>query len=385
MQRIYLDNAATTEAVEPVAEAVQQALCQTYGNPSSVHGPGADARSVVDQSRDIIARMLGVDTTEIYFTSGGTEANNLAIRGVPRLNSQCHAILSAVEHPSIYSQVEWLQQQGVSVDITPIDPSTGCVDLDAMVDQLKPTTRLIALMAVNNETGSIQPISRLAKTVRSRLSDVHIHCDAVQAFGKHPVSTREWDVDTLSISAHKIHGPKGIGALYLRRGQGLTPLASGGSQEGRIRPGTENVPGIAGFGAAARYMQEVGRDFVNRSKDLRAAFLDKIASTIDGAHPLVDPEHTVPYIIPLRISGCSSETLLHFLEREGIIVSSGSACHGKTELTHVMKALGYTSDPGVIRISLSPQTPDGALDVLVAKLQSVVGTVRQISPSTLAG
>ncbi|MBR58199.1 MAG: cysteine desulfurase NifS [Myxococcales bacterium] len=385
MQQIYLDNAATTGAVEPVAEAVRQVLCQTYGNPSSVHGPGAAARSVVDESRDTIARILGVDTTEIVFTSGGTEANNIAIRGVPRLNADSHAILSAVEHPSVYSQVEWLQAQGVTVDITPVNPKTGSVELDVLLDQLKPNTRLIALMAVNNETGSVQPIASLGKAVRAQVPDVHIHCDAVQAFGKHPVRPREWDVNTLSISAHKIHGPKGIGALYLRRGKGLNPLASGGSQEGRIRPGTENVPGIAGFGAAARHMQEVGREFVNRSQVLRDSFLEKLESTIDRAYPLVDPEHTAPYIIPLRIEGCSSETLLHFLEREGVIVSSGSACHGKTELTHVIKALGYTSDPGVIRVSLSPQTPEDALDFLLAKLQAVVGTVRQISKTTSTG
>ena len=376
MDGVYLDNAATTRVLPAVAEAMVRAATESFGNPSSLHQSGADARRTVEDARASIARVLGVDPDEITFTSGGTEANNLGVRGLPRLGEGSHAILSAVEHPSVFSQRAWLEERGVEVDLLGVDRD-GVADLEALDDLLREDTRLVAVMAVNNETGAIQPLADIVTATRAVAVDAHVHSDVVQAFGKLSAPVRAWGVDSASCTAHKIHGPKGVGALYVRRGRHLNARVSGGSQERGVRPGTENVPGIVAFGRAARLMGEEA--FETRARELRARLLDALAAdpTLAGVGPLVDPKRAAPHIVAIRADGCASERLLHFLEREGVEVSSGSACHaGRDDLSHVVRALGYATDPGSIRVSFGSDTPDDAPERLVSALRRAVPVVR---------
>jgi cysteine desulfurase len=378
MEAIYLDNAATTRVLPEVADEMMKVACSHFGNPSSLHQAGASARRKVEENRALLAEMLGAGERDLTFTSGGTEANNLVVRGLPALNAGDHVLLSSVEHPSIHAQRSWLEERGVVVEQIPVS-SDAVIDLDYVEHHLRDNTRFVAVMAVNNELGSIQPIEALVHKVRERAPRAHVHCDAVQMFGKKPVNARAWAVDSLSISAHKIHGPKGIGALYLRKGVHLNALVTGGSQERKLRPGTENVPGIAGFGAAARLFNRERAAFLDRSLSMRSAFLKRLPEIVPGASPMIDPSGSVPYILSIHIPGCSSETLLHFLEREGVLVSSGSACHGSAEPTHVIKALGFNRDPGSFRASLALDTPEDALEHLLAALSRVVEPVRSLS------
>ena len=379
MKPIYLDNAATTRVVPEVAAALLRAATETWANPSSVHGPGAAARRLVEDAREQVASALGVDAAEITFTSGGTEANNLAIRGLPGLREGTRAVLSAIEHPSVHAQAEWLEAHGVEVRMAPVDRD-GVLDLDAFDGLIGERTRLVAVMAVNNETGSIQPVAELVARVRAKAPDAHVHCDVVQAFCKLPTQVRSWGLDSAACTAHKIHGPKGTGALYLRAGRSLLPRVGGGSQEHRLRPGTENVPGIAAFGAAVRWMTARQRTYSERTHAARVRFWERLSADVPGAGPLVDPRCAAPHILAVRVPGCRSETLLHFLEREGVCVSSGSACHaGSVELSHVLRAMGHTTDTGSFRASLGADTPDDALERLADALAKVVAPVREIS------
>ncbi len=378
MSTLYLDNAATTRVIPEVAAVLLRAATETYGNPSSVHGPGADARRAVEDARGQVATALGVDASEITFTSGGTEANNLAIRGLPGLRAGHEAILSAVEHPSVHAQAGWLRDRGLEVSYAPVDRD-GVTDLEALAGLLSERTRLVAVMAVNNETGSIQPIPEIVARVRERAPEARVHCDVVQAFCKLPTPVRSWGVDSASCSAHKIHGPKGTGALYLRAGLALHPRVGGGSQERSLRPGTENVPGVAAFGAAVAWVSPRRASLAAKAHAARERFFDRLPSVVPGAEPLVDQSRSAHHILAVRVPGCRSETLLHFLEREGVCISSGSACHAdSTALSHVLEAMGHAEDPGSFRASVGADTPDDALDRLLDALARVVGPVREI-------
>ena len=378
MSALYLDNAATTRVLPEVAAVLLRAATETYANPSSVHGPGADARRVVEDARGHVATALGVEPAELIFTSGGTEANNLAIRGLPGLRPGQEAVISAVEHPSVYAQAEWLSERGLEVHLAPVDRH-GVTDISALDALLNERTKLVAVMAVNNETGSVQPIPEIVARAREKAPSARVHCDVVQAFCKLPTPVRAWGLDSASCTAHKIHGPKGIGALYLRAGLSLHQRVGGGSQEQRIRPGTENVPGIAAFGAAVAWMSPRREAVAKKVEAARARFFDRLPSAVPGAEPLVDQRRAAHHILAVSVPGCRSETLLHFLEREGVCVSSGSACHADSvELSHVLKALGLTEDPGSFRASIGADTPDDALDRLLDALARVVGQVREI-------
>lgn len=379
MSPVYLDNAATTRVLPEVMDAVSSAAQECFANPSSLHSAGANARRLVESVRASLAASIGVDASEMIFTSGGTESNNLVIRGLPRLKQGGRALVSSVEHPSVYSQVSWLEAQGLVVDEIPVD-ANGVVALDVFESMLCSETRIVAVMAVNNEIGTIQPVREIARLAKAKNPDVHVHCDAVQAFGKTPLDARSMQLDSMALSAHKIHGPKGIGALYLRKDRGINPLTAGGSQESKTRPGTENVPGIAGFGAALSLLQRERAAFKARAERMRKKLWELLEGQ-EGIYPLVPPDACVPYIVPVRVEGCSSETLLHFLEQEGLWVSSGSACHGSAEPTHVLKALGYEGDPGSFRASFALDTPEDSVEQLAQALAKVVPIVRQVCAS----
>jgi len=370
-QEIYLDNAATTRPHPAVVEAMREVMTVDYGNPSSLHRMGVEAERRIEGARAEIAALLGVNPREIVFTSGATEANNLAIRGVASAYKRKgkHLITTQIEHSSVIEPCRRLQEEGFEVTYLPVD-RYGLVDPGSLAEAIGPETILVSVMAVNNEVGSIQPIEEIGKIVREagrKLGRrILFHVDAVQALGKVPLSPNRAGIDLLSLSGHKIAGPKGIGALFIREGVRLTPLLYGGDQERGLRPGTENVPGIVGMGVAARLLGETQSAVVPRLRGLRARLL----SFLRG-HPRIQvngppDEQAAPHILSITAKGVLGEHLVHRLEVDGIYVSTGSACHSRrTEPSHVLLAMGLTREEALstIRISFGYETTEEDVEV----------------------
>jgi len=372
----YLDNSATTAVSPSAADKAAYMMRVCYGNPSSLHGMGLDAEREVELARDRIADSLGVSSKEILFTSGGTEANNTALFGIADALKRrgSRIILSAVEHSSVKESGERLRAQGYDVQLAPVD-SDGIIDLDAFDALLNDKTILVSVMAVNNETGSVQPTEKIAKRVQKRCPNALFHVDAVQAYGKMPLKPKKWGVDLMTVSAHKIHGPKGVGALYIRDGVHLIPLIYGGEQQKKRRPGTEASPLIAAFGEAVHEMDILGKTEIIRS--LNAYALEQL-SQIEGV-AINSPASALPYIINLSVSGIRSETMLHYLEREhGVYVSSSSAC-AKGKRSYVLAAMGLSDDriDSSIRVSFSKFNVKEDVDALCEGLRSGLATLQK--------
>lgn len=377
---VYLDHAATTPGLPPVAEAMAQAMLAVYGNPSSLHRKGIEAEAILKKTRERIAASMRVSPAEIVFTSGGTEGNALAIRGAAQARQRRgrHIITSAIEHSSVLNICRALEEEGYTVTYLSVDDQ-GRVDPDRAAAVVTERTTLMSVMLVNNEIGTIQPVARIIDAVRRRKSDVLVHVDAVQAFGKIPVLPRELGADYVTISGHKIHGPKGIGALYRRKGAPLAPLFGQGSQEEGVRPGTENVPGIAGLGAALAALGEDDDFRRARLYHLRRRLIDGLLQ-IEGAR-LNGPkdEDAAPHIANFSFPGIRGEVLLHALEERGVYVSTGSACTSrKPEPSHVLKALGLPKEAleSSIRVSLSWMTTEEEIDRAVAAFHETVSALR---------
>lgn len=365
---IYLDNAATTKPSEAAIAAMVHCMREVYGNPSSLHRMGLDAQLLMDDARKTIATALGCESGCILFTSGATESSNLALRGAAAAygKRRPHIVTSAVEHASVHSTMDALEAQGFR--ITRVLPdANGEFDARAFIDAVTEDTCLVSMMLTENETGRILPVQRAFRTIKKRFPDVITHCDAVQAFMKLPVKVNDLNADLVSISAHKIHGPKGVGALYQRKGVRLLPLVTGGKQEKSLRPGTEAMPLIAGFGAAVQEMQSTIAPRYAHAVRMRDYLLEKLAQNPEISINS-SPEGT-PYIINLSIQGIRSEIMLHFLESKGICVSSGSAC-SKGAKSHVLSAYGISDDraDSALRISFSEQTTEEELDALTAAI-----------------
>ena len=361
----YLDHAATTKPAEPVIEAITDCLRNHYGNPSSLHRAGLDAQLVMDDARKTIASAIGTEPQNILFTSGATEASNLALRGASATygRRQRHIITSAVEHSSVRSTMDALEAMGFTV--TRILPDeNGEFQAQDFMDAITDDTFLVSMMLAENETGRILPVSRVFRYIKKKYPKIITHCDAVQAFMKLPVNVEDLHADLMSMSAHKIHGPKGCGALYIRRGIRLQPIVTGGKQERGIRPGTEASPLIAGFGAAVKLMQPTIDARFAQVKTLHDALLEKLAE-MDGITLNSSPEGT-PYIVNFSVQGIRSETMLHFLESKEIYVSSGSAC-SKGAKSGVLAAYGIPDDraDSAIRVSFSEETTLSDLDTLL--------------------
>ncbi len=382
-REIYLDNAATTRPHPSVVAAVTLALTEHYGNPSSLHGKGIAAERMITGAREAVARTLDVSPAEMVFTSGGTESNALALRGVAAQAQGRHIITTAIEHSSVLTPLRRLAAQGFEVTELPVNPQ-GRISVDEVARALRPETVLVSVMTVNNEIGTIQPIAQIGALLRRRSAQgrlVAFHTDAVQAWGKLPIRPRDWHVDLMSLSGHKIHGVKGSGALYVRRGLRLTPLLGGGDQEAGLRPGTENVPGIAGLGAAAQLILEAGDDGHTRLAGLRDRLRRALAG-IPDARMNTPEDATAPHILNVSFAGVRGETLLHRLEMEGIYASTGSACHAHDPTpSHVLLAIGLGPELAMssLRFSLSRLTTaeeiDAAADAVcraVAELRSLV-------------
>lgn len=370
MKRIYADHNATTPLAAEVLEAMLPYLREHYGNASSIHCEGRQARAAIDDARTRLARLLGAEESEIIFTSGGTESDNAAIVGVPA----GHLITSAIEHHAVLHACQ--HRHDCEVTCLPVDRDCR-VDPDDLRRAIRPDTRLVSIMWANNETGTVQPIKELAAICRERA--VPFHTDAVQAFGKLPVNVQDGRVDLLSLSAHKFCGPKGVGALYLRRGVKLRPLLVGGSHENERRAGTENVAGIVGLVAAAERATAKREAESARLYQLSERLAVGIQQTIPGAHRNGHPRWRAPNTVNFSFAGCTFEGLLLGLDLEGIAASSGSACAvGSLKPSHVLQAMGVPADlaRAAVRFSLGADNTEGDVDRIVEALAGLVRRLR---------
>jgi cysteine desulfurase len=388
--RVYLDYNATTPVDPAVLEAMLPYLRDNFGNAGSVHTPGQRARAGVDAARESVAALIGAKPSEIVFTSGGTEADNLAIfgsvagSGAASTKARKHVITTAIEHHAILHSCEELERQGIEVTVVPVSTareSQGVVDPEEIRRALRPETVLITVMHANNELGVIQPIEEIARIAAD--AGVRFHCDAVQSAGKVPLDVNRLGVDLLAISAHKFCGPKGVGALYVRTGTALAPRFYGGHAERDRRPGTENVPGIIGIGKAAELARKLLADDGARIRSLRdrleAALLEKIpAANVNG-----DTSHRVPNTTNMSFPGAGGEALLISLDLQGIACSTGAACSsGSTEPSHVLLAAGLSRDDArsSLRFSLGRPTTSEEIDYAISVVPNVVERIRALSP-----
>ncbi len=350
---IYFDNAATTKPDKSVTQAVCECMEDTFGNPSSLHTLGIRAQQKIDDARKVIADALSVDPQTVYFTSGATESTNLAVRGAAGTygRRKKRVITTTVEHSSVKEAFNRLEQEGFEV-IRIAPGSDGCFNVSDFTDAINDQTSLISVMLVNNETGSLLPVKKIFSLAKRKNSEIITHCDAVQAFMKIPVRPNDLNADLISMSAHKIYGPKGTGALYVKKGIRLLKQNLGGKQENDMRGGTEAVPFIAGFGQAVKMLSGNMNQRIQKLEQLRTYFIEKI-SELDEIH-INSSGDTVPYIINISVTGIRSEIMLHYLEEKNIYVSSGSAC-SKGAKSGVLGQFGITPqlEDSALRISLS--------------------------------
>lgn len=377
---IYLDNSATTRPYKRVCDKVSEVMQNTYGNPSSLHRLGIAAEKEIKAARESIADTLGVRPDEIFFTSGGTESNNLAITGVCSAARGGHIISTPIEHPATLNTLNALEKKGRRIDYIPVD-SDGIVRLAEFEEMITPDTALVSVMLVNNEIGSVQPVEKMAKILKKRNPNAYLHVDAVQGYCKIPFRQKDLGADLISISGHKIHGPKGIGALYIKKGTKLAPIIFGGGQQGGVRPGTENVPAIAGLGVAAAHCSSKMAESIPMMNSLRNRLRDGICAKIDNV-TVNTPEQCAPHILNISFGGVRSEVILHTLESDGIYVSSGSACSShKKEPSYVLTSIGLDRGmiDGSIRFSLSEFNTKEEIDKVISVLSTVIPRLRKLN------
>lgn len=378
-REIYLDNSATTRVLPEVAETMLKVAVEEYGNPSSLHGKGFQGEQVLKKARGQLARALKVPTSTLYFTSGGTEANNLAILGaaLARRRRGKHLITSSIEHASVLNTFQRLATHGFEVTYLPADQE-GLVDPLDLARHLRSDTVLVSIMTVNNEIGTLQPVQELAGLTHQN-SPAIFHTDAVQALGKVPLDPVAQGLDLVTVSGHKIHAAKGVGALYLRQGLRIEPLLTGGDQEQGLRPGTENVPGIAGLGLAA---EELGRRDPRELMTLKERLYQGILERVSGVKINGSLNHAAPQILNLSFDGVSKgEVLVHWLEQEGVFISTGSACHSRrTNPSHVLRAIGLKGEhlTGAVRFSLSYLNTAEEIDRAAEAVAAAVDQLRQL-------
>lgn len=386
--KVYLDNSATTPVAPEVLDAMLPYFSEEIGNAQSVHSFGQRAKAAVERARRQVAELLNASPTEIVFVSGGTEADNLAVRGIAEAHGEHgrHIVTTKIEHPAVLATCEWLEQDGFRVTYLPVS-SAGRVRVDDVRAAVSNDTILISIMHANNETGTIQPIEDIGAFVsenRARLPHLHFHTDAVQSAGKISVDAKKLGVDLLSISGHKLHAPKGVGALFLRKGVRVSKLLFGGHHERDRRAGTENVPGIVGLGCAAELARAQLGDRQARMRDLRDYLEDQIAARSLDARINGDAVNRVPNISNVSFPGIDGESLLIALDLKGIAVSTGSACaSGSLEPSHVLKAMGLPGERvrGSLRFSLSKYTNREEIDYAVSVLEETVVRLRDMIPS----
>ena len=378
MREIYFDNAATTKVFPEVREKMDEILTQEYGNPSSMHRKGFLAEQCVKEARETIARTLKVDEKEIVFTSGGTEANNLALIGtaMARRRTHRHIITSCIEHASVNNALRFLEGEGFEVTRLPVD-SKGLISCEDLKEAIREDTFLVSVMRVNNEIGSVQPAEEIGKIVKECDPGILFHTDCIQSYGKMPCRPLKWKADMLSVSGHKIHGPKGIGFLYIKKGTPIRPLLWGGNQQKGLRSGTENVPGIAGLGLAADLMTGRQKENEKKIRGIKEHFLNRVTTEIDNVR---DNSGQAAHIASISFPGIRSEVLLHALEDKGIYVSAGSACSSnKPEISGTLKGIGLTKEyyESTLRFSFSVFNDLEEADLCAEALKEIVPVLRQ--------
>ncbi|MEW6621726.1 MAG: cysteine desulfurase NifS [Bacillota bacterium] len=382
MKKVYLDHSATTKVRKEVVDLMTEYMLDKYGNPSSIHSFGREAKKAMEQARERIAKILGCETKEIYFTSGGTEADNLAIIGCAFAYNKKgnHIITSAIEHHAVMDACKYLEKRGFNVTYLPVDEN-GIVGIENFKQAIKPETILATIMHVNNEVGTIQDIAKMGAIAKEK--GVIFHTDAVQSFGKIPVNVQDLNVDMLSASSHKIYGPKGAGFLYVKKGIKMQSIVYGGAQERKIRPGTENLPGIVGFGLAAELAVQEMANEANKLTHLRdtliKGILEKIPHTRLNGHPV----KRIPSNVNVSIEFIEGESLLLSLDMRGIAASSGSACtSGSLDPSHVLLAMGLSHEAahGSLRMTLGMENTEEDIQYVLEVLPEIVDRLRAMSP-----
>lgn len=380
-RNIYLDNNATTQVAPEVREAMLPFFDRLWGNPSSMHTFGGQVAKHVDRAREQVAALVHADPSEIFFTSCGTESNNMAIRGVAEVaDGRAHIVTTRVEHPAVLGPCRYLESRGCRLTELGVD-SLGRLDMEQLAEALTNKTTVVSIMWANNETGVIFPIEHIAEMVKR--AGCVFHVDGVQAAGKIPIDVSALPIDTLSMSGHKIHAPKGIGVVYIRKGTKINPLLLGGHQEHGRRAGTENVPYIVGVGRACELAVDTMRDETTRIEALRDRLEEGILARCPNAKVNGDREHRLPNTTNISFEYIEGEAILLMLDQYGIAASSGSACtSGALEPSHVMRAMGvpFTAAHGSIRFSLSRYTTDADIDTVLEHVPDIITRLREISP-----
>jgi cysteine desulfurase len=383
MRRIYLDHSATTPVDPEVAALMMTYYTEKYGNPSSVHSFGREAKQALEEARRQVAALIGATPQEVTFTSGGTEADNLAIFGTAEAMRKKgkHIITSAIEHHAVLETCQFLEKNGFELTVIPVD-SEGIVSVEDIRKAVRPDTILISVMHANNEVGAIQPIAEIGQLAKEL--GITFHVDAVQSLGKIPINVKEMNIDLLTVSSHKIYGPKGVGALYIRKGVRIVPRAHGGGQEKKRRSGTENTPGIIGFGKACELAGQRMADDAEQQKKLRDKLMNGILERIEYVKvngPL--GEKRLPNNVNVSIRFVEGESLLLSLDMLGIAASSGSACtSGSLDPSHVLLAMGLVHEiaHGSLRFSLGHQNTEEEIDYVLEQLPKIVDRLRMMSP-----
>lgn len=382
----YLDNAATTRVSEAAAKVMEQAMLVDYGNPSSLHTKGIDAERYIKDAKKQFASILKCETSELTFTSGGTESNNMALIGAALANRRAgnHIITTRIEHASVYQPLLFLQELGFRISFVPVD-SMGIVDIEALEREICNDTILVSVMYVNNEIGSVEPIKEIAERIRRKKADILFHVDAIQAFGKFKLHPKKDGIDLLSASGHKIHGPKGSGFLYIKSRTKIKPILYGGGQEKGLRSGTENVPAIAGFACAAAEMYErleENREHLFLLKQSLTARLQKMEGVTLHGIPADGIRATAPHIVSAAFLGVRSEVLLHALEEKGVYASSGSACSSNhPDISGTLSAIAAAREflDATLRFSFSAYTKKEEVEYAADQIEALLPLLRKFS------
>ncbi|WP_091935026.1 cysteine desulfurase NifS [Methanolobus profundi] len=381
MKRIYMDHSATTPVDPLVVDAMLPYFSEMFGNSSSLHSFGMEAAEALARAREQVAEAIGASPEEIIFTSGGTESDNLAIRGViPHDAGKKHIITSVIEHPAVLNTCAFLESMGHDITYVPVD-ADGIIDLQELKGSIRDDTVLISVMHANNEVGTIQPIEEIAKIAKE--NDIYFHTDAVQTVGKVPVNVDDLGVDMLSISSHKIHGPKGAGALYVRKGTVIEPIVFGGNHERGLRSGTENIPGIVGLGKAMSLASELLGTDAKHMQEMRDSLISRVFDALPDVRLNGHPTQRLPNNVNLSFKYVEGESMLMMLDMKGIAVSTGSACSSKSmNASHVLTSLKLEDDyiHGSLRISLGKENTMEDVDYVVESLKEIVLKLREMSP-----
>jgi cysteine desulfurase len=377
---IYFDNSATTKPYKEVLDAFVKVSSEFFGNPSSLHGLGVQAEKLLSHARSQVANLLEVKPSEIYFTSGGTESNNLAIKGsaLSHRNRGRHVIFSSIEHPSVHGAMEQLKQHGFEITCLPVD-SDGRVQVEDVKNSIRKDTILVSIMHVNNEVGTIQPIKEIGQVLQP-YPDILFHVDSVQAIGKVPMNLYEHRVDLCSISAHKFHGLKGTGALFIREGVKLDSLFSGGNQEWKVRSGTENVAGAVAMAKALRLTMENSHKAIKNMEEIKSILCEGLV-TIEDLTIHTPNENAAPHILNFSIKGMKSEVLIHALEQKGIFLSTTSACSSKKKSpSKTLVAMGVSEDlaESAFRISLTHDNTESEAKKVITATEKAVKQLRRV-------